>query len=194
MWKWIAGGVFVVVVVLAGTCYYGYRKLTEGGGAAVVMIGAAPERVYASIADPDSLSTWVDVGSTVTSSRHGLLEVGDSFTIVRPPVKAGRAGESVSYRVLALDPGRILEVQIMADTLARVARITRLDSLTLVNDSTRLSVTYLAEILDSARLSVRDSGKAASAMLGFAEKMIVAAMRLASEQDLQRLKARVEKH
>ena len=40
MWKWIAGGVLVVVVVLAGTCYYGYQKLTEGGGSTVVMIGA----------------------------------------------------------------------------------------------------------------------------------------------------------
>ena len=96
--------------------------------------------------------------------------------------------------MLAVDPGRLLEVQILNDTITRVARITRLDSLTAVNDSTRLSVTYLAEIIDSARISVRDSSSGASAMLGFAEKMIVAAMRLASEQDLQRLKARVEKH
>lgn len=194
MWKWIAGGVLFLVVLLAGTCYYGYRKFTEGGGATVVMIGATPDRVYASIADPDSLSTWVDVGSTVTSSRHGLLEVGDSFTIVRPPIKAGRAGESARYRVLTVNPGHALEVQLVNDTLTRVARITRHDSLSVANDSTRLSVTYVAETLDSTRISVRDSGKGSSAMLGFAEKMIVAAMRLATEQDLQRLKVRVEKH
>ena len=96
MWKWIAGSVLLVIVLLAGTCYYGYRKLTDGGGATVVMIGATPERVYASIADPDSLATWVDVGSTVTSSRHGLLEVGDSFTIRR-----SRRGAPVNQRATA---------------------------------------------------------------------------------------------
>jgi uncharacterized protein YndB with AHSA1/START domain len=194
MWKWIAGGALLLIVLLAGTCYYGLRKFTEGGGSAVVMIDASPDRVFASLADPDSLSTWVDVGSTVTSSRHGLLEAGDSFTIVRPPIKAGRAGERASYLVLTVDPGHTMALELVNDSLLKVARITRYDSLSASNDSTRLSVTYAAEILDSARISVRDSGKGSSAMLGFAEKMIVAAMRLATEQDLQRLKARIERH
>ena len=71
MWKWIAGGVLVLMVLVMGICYYGLKKFTEAGGSTVVMVGASPDRVFATLADPDSLSTWVDVGSMVSSSRHG---------------------------------------------------------------------------------------------------------------------------
>ena len=194
MWKWIAGGVLLVVLLIAGTCYLGYRKLTDGGGSMTVMIGATPDRVFATLADPDSLSTWVDVGSTISSERHGLLQPGDSFRIVRPGRKAGVAGESTMWQVVESDPGRSLTLRIADDSLGKIAIISRYDSLTPVGDSTRLSTTYGAQILDSTRMSARDGGKSSSAMLGFAQKMIVAAMRLASETDMQRLKARVEQH
>ncbi len=194
MWKWIAGGLLVVVVLVVGTCYYGIKKLTAGGDTAVVMIGASPDRVFASLADPDSLGTWVDLGSTVTSSRHGLLQVDDSFQILRPPLKAGRTGESSAWRVVAVDPGHTMTLSLANDSLAKVAMITRHDSLAAMGDSTRLSVSYAAQILDSTRISVNNSGKSGGAVLGFAQKMIVAAMRLSMEQDLQRLKARIEKH
>lgn len=194
MWKWIAGGVLVVIVLLAGTCYYGYRKLTAGGDTLTVMIGATPDRVYASLADPDSLSTWVDVGSTITSSRHGLAQEGDTVNVTRPPIKSGRPGPSTSYVVLAADPGHSMTVKVAGDSLERFAKITRHDSLVAVGDSTQLIITFAAEIVDPTRASVRDSGKGSQAVLGFAEKLTVAGLRLAMEQDVQRLKARVEKH
>lgn len=192
MWKWIAGGVLCVIVLLAGTCYYGYQKITEGGSTTVVMIGASPERVFATLADPDSLSTWVDVGSTVTSATHGLLQAGDSFRIVGPPRKKGAAGASAAWQVIESVPGRLLTLRMINDSLEQVAIIYRYDSLSVVGDSTRLSTSYGAEIVDSTRLSARDGGNGESAVLGFAEKLIVATMRLATETDLKRLKARVE--
>lgn len=194
MWKWIAGGVLILVVLMAGTCYYGFRKLTEGGGSTVVMIGAHPDRVFASLADPDSLSTWVDVGSTVTSATHGLLQAGDSFRIVRPSPKKAVSGSATTWQVVKSVPGRSLTLRIVNDSLMKIAIISRYDSLSVIGDSTRLSTTYGAEIVDSTRLSTRDGGQGESAVLGFAQKMIVAAMRLATETDLQRLKARVEQH
>jgi hypothetical protein len=193
MWKWIAGGILVVIVLLAGTCYYAYTKVTAGGDTARIMIGASPDRVYASIADPDSLSTWVDLGSTITSERHGLLQAGDSFQVVRPPLKAGRSGESSSWKVVEANPGHSMSLLLANDSLLKVVRIMRHDSLVAVGDSTRVSVTYGAEILDSTRLSAKDGGKGESAVMGFAQKMMVSAMRLAMDQDLQRLKARIEK-
>ncbi len=194
MWKWIAGGVLLLVVLVAGTCYYGLRKLTEGGGSAVVMIGANPDRVFASLADPDSLTTWVDVGSMVSSPRHGLLQAGDSFRIARPARKAGIGGDITTWRVVESVPGRSLMLRLANDSLRKVAIISRYDSLSVVGDSTRLSTTYGAESMDSTRLSTKDGGKPESAVLGFAQKLIVAGLRLATETDLQRLKARVEKH
>lgn len=194
MWKWIAGGLLVLVVLLAGTCYFGYRKFTEGGDTLTVMIGASPERVYASLADPDSLSTWVNVGSTISSHRHGLLVEGDSFTVVQPPLKVGRSGATAGYLVLSSTPGHSLLLRVTGDSLDRIARITQHDSLEAVGDSTRLTISYAATILDSTRMPVRDSSKSAGAVLGFAQKMIVAAMRLSMETDVQRLKARVEGH
>lgn len=194
MWKWIAGGVAVLLLLVIGTCYFGLKKFSEGGGSTVVMIGASPDRVFASLADPDSLTTWVDVGSMVESSRHGLLQTDDSFRIARPTRKTGVGGDITTWRVVESVPGRSLTLRLANDSLGRVAIISRYDSLSAVGDSTRLSTTYGAEIVDSTRRSTRDSGKGQSAMLGFAQKMIVAALRLATETDLQRLKARVEKH
>lgn len=194
MWKWIAGGVAVLLLLVMGTCYWGLKKFSEGGGSSVVMIGASPDRVFASLADPDSLATWVDVGSLVSSPRHGLLEAGDSFRIARPARKAGVGGDITTWRVVASVPGHSLMLRIANDSLGKVAIISRYDSLTVVGDSTRLSTTYGAEIMDSTRLSTRDSGRGESAVLGFAQKLIIAAMRLATAQDLPRLKARVEQH
>ncbi len=192
MWKWIAGGAAVLLLLVAGTCYWGLKKFSEGGGSTAVMIGASPDRVFASLADPDSLATWVDVGSMVSSERHGLLQEGDSFRIARPARK-GAGGDITTWRVVASVPGRSLTLRIVSDSLGKVALISRYDSLSVVGDSTRLSTTYGAEIVDSARRSTRDSSKGESAVLGFAQKLIIAAMRLATEQDLPRLKARVEK-
>ena len=194
MWKWIAGGVAFLLLLVAGTCYWGLRKFSEGGGSTAVMIGASPDRVFASLADPDSLATWVDVGSMVSSSRHGLMQAGDSFRIARPARKPGVGGDITTWQVVASVPGRSLTLRIANDSLGKVAIISRYDSLSVVGDSTRLSTTYAAEIMDSARRSTRDSSKGESAVLGFAQKLIIAAMRLATEQDLPRLKARVEKH
>lgn len=194
MWKWIAGGAAVLLLLVAGTCYWGLKKFSESGGSSVVMIGASPDRVFASLADPDSLTTWVDVGSMVASSRHGLLQPGDSFRIARPARKAGAGGDITTWQVVASVPGRSLTLRMVNDSLGKVALISRYDSLSVVGDSTRLSTTYGAEILDSTRRSTRDSSKGESAVLGFAQKLIIAAMRLATEQDLQRLKARVGQH
>ncbi len=194
MWKWIAGGVAVLLLLLIGTCYWGLKKFSEGGGSSVVMIGASPDRVFASLADPDSLTTWVDVGSMVASSRHGLLQAGDSFRIARPARKSGVGGDITTWRVVESVPGRSLMLRIANDSLGKVAIISRYDSLSIVGDSTRLSTTYGAETLDSTRLSTKGGGKTESAVLGFAQKLIVAALRLATETDLQRLKARVEQH
>ena len=41
MLKWILGIVLVLVVAVMGTCWYGYSKITSGGGVATVTVAAA---------------------------------------------------------------------------------------------------------------------------------------------------------
>ena len=62
MWKWIVGVLLVVVVALAGTGWYGYKKLTSGGDSAVVAVAATPERVSAAPPAPDPLQQWAGEG------------------------------------------------------------------------------------------------------------------------------------
>src|SRR5207237_9897962 len=84
MWKWLGGCLVVVVVVLAIGFWSAYRKLSQFSGpnkAETVAITAPVTRVFASIADGDSLSSWMAEGMGVRASHHGMLVPGDAIDV-----------------------------------------------------------------------------------------------------------------
>ena len=93
MWKWIVGALLLLVVALFATCYIGYKRLTAGGDSATVAIAAPADRVWASLADPDSMSIWMADGSNVTASHHGIVTVGDTLH-VESPTRAVRSSRT----------------------------------------------------------------------------------------------------
>src|SRR6478672_9644900 len=82
MWKWIGGGCLLIVVLMCVLVYGSYRtmsKIAESGPAASVTMGAKPDRVFASLASADSMSTWRAPGFASRTNRRGMLVRGDTL-------------------------------------------------------------------------------------------------------------------
>lgn len=191
MWKWIVGAALVLVVLLAATCWYGYKKLTAGGASATVAIAATPDRVFASLANPDSMALWMSDGSSIAASHHGILTVGDTLHIERGT--PGRAHQQYTWTVSEVIPGHLLVVQMRADTSGVFA--SRRDSLFAEGDSTIIVSTIASPMIDSMRTRRGDTGgKVGGALLDFGSKMLISAFRIVSEEELKHLKTRIEGH
>ena len=191
MWKWIVGAAAVIVVLVIGFGWYGYRKLTSGGDSATVAIAASPERVFASLADPDSMAVWMGNDSRVTAPHHGLLAVGDTLRVESG--SGGRSHQQYIWIVNEVTPDRLLVLQMRSDTGGVFA--TRRDSLVPRGDSTIIISTIASPMIDSMRTQRGDTGgRVGGVLLNFGSKVLISAFRLVSENELKHLKARLEGH
>lgn len=190
MWKWIVGGALVIVVLLAATCWIGYKKLTSGGDSARVAIAATPDRVFISLADPDSMAMWMAAGSKIAASHHGILAIGDTLHVETGT--PGRSHQQYTWIVRDISPGKLLALDMRADTSGNVFA-TRRDSLVAIGDSTIITSTIGSPMIESMRTRRGDTGgKVGGALLNFGSKMLISAFRVLSEHELKRLKARLE--
>jgi uncharacterized protein YndB with AHSA1/START domain len=184
MLKWIASGCLVIVLIVAGVMYFGYRKmssLAEQGPAVTVAIAATPERVFASLANADSIAQWRT--SVRTSGRTGLLRVGD--TIRERDRQASDSADAllVSWVVDTIVPNQLLVMRATQSGKGNLNGIRR-DSVAGVGDSTHVT--------SSVVLTFPDSMQAPPAARATALKFMGAGMRLATEMELKALKARIE--
>src|SRR4051812_22828323 len=103
MWKWIGIAILTVIVVFVGAAWWGYQKLTAGGDTVAVTIAAPPDRVFSSLSNHDSLSTWWYGKRSAQSSHHGTIVVGDTL-----PMEGSRNGRNarVSWTATEVVPGR----------------------------------------------------------------------------------------
>jgi len=88
MWKWIVGALLVLVVAIAGFCYVAVKKITAGGDTVTVTVAATPERVFAALADPDSMQAWMMPGTLVGASHRGVVVI--RYTS-KPPARVDAA-------------------------------------------------------------------------------------------------------
>lgn len=193
MWRWIGVGVLVIIILLIGTCWYGFQKFTAGGGATQVAIGGSADRVWAALDHLDSVRTWATGDSIEPLTGPGPLVAGDSF-IARP--RNGRADRPlvIVWKVVEAVPGRARLLEARDDSTGQVL-IHRRDSLVAVGDSTVLYTSFSMPLADSARAASERGGKGGGVsgfLLNTTARMMVAAMRTQAEFDLQRLKARLE--
>lgn len=196
MLKWILGALALIVIAVGGTCFYGYRQLTSGGDTITMTMAATPERIFASLATPDSMALWLSSSEVLGPFGKGLLAVGDTLRF-----KGTRRGADSTSGVRVSGDWVVREVrapylivlEMRADSAdRRHVLLLRRDSLVATGDSTTLVTTFTAPLLDSLQATTRDSSKVGSSILGGATKMMIGAMRLGTEQELKRLKARVE--
>ena len=189
MLRWIGGCAVVAVVLIALGVWTGYRRistLAEAGAAETTIVHAPAERVFAMLANADSLPLWRMEGTGIRASRAGQLQVGDS--LVTQTSAAGRSMTSV-WHVSTLVPNVLIAFQMRSDTGSMIAA--RRDSLIALGDSTRIISSTVSVLSDPITSAPRDSGEG-TAIPRMASKVFVAAARMQTRAELLRLKTRVE--
>lgn len=184
MLKWLGGCLVVVVVVIAAGSYWALRTMKETlgpDGSAHVNVAALPPRVFASLANADSLATWMAQGNTVTTSRHGQFQPGDTIRIgLRTSL--GMRQEPMVWTVTQVIPDKLIVRELATRSSQRTMAIRR-DSLAQISvDSTAIISSIISPLLDSLQ---RDR----TTMTG---EMMISMLRVQSKLELQSLKTRIE--
>lgn len=189
MWKWIGGGCLLIIAIVGVLGYAGFRKLSDiadAGPAVTVMIGAPPERVFASLANADSQSTWRLGSSTSRTNRKGMFLVGDTiFDIPRD------TQPSMAWVIDTIVTNHLIAARAINLRTGEVA-YRRRDSLAVVGDSTGVTSTASMLLPDSLKAIEGRATKASGGAFDFAMKVGSAAMRLEAEAELKALKRRIE--
>lgn len=185
----------VILLVIFGTCWFGFRKMTAGGGVMESTIAAPIDRVFATLADPDSMLVWMHPGTRISPLGGGQLLVGDTLRIVPPGDTTTVTGTRMLWRMVEVIPPTRLVMALETDSIGHgnstVAVIT--DSLIAIGtDSTRRITMFHSPMIDSAAAVAADSSRFAGALLGAGQKMMIAGMRMVAEGEGRRLKARLE--
>ena len=189
MWKWIVGSVLAIVLLLAGKCYAGYRRITDGT-VAQTTIGEPPERVFASLAHPDSIGAWMTRTAGITSTGKGAFQPGDTVRIAAYRASNGTAAGGQVLVIREVKPPVLLVVDAVRFNPMGEAVVThvRRDSLVAAGDSTIVISLFLP--VPFVRNAARDTGGTrASAVMSTAEKVITGASRMQRQTELDQLKA-----
>ena len=181
MLKWVGGCLVVVVVLVIGGAWLGLRTMRESlapDGSARVAIAATPERVFASLADGDSAATWMAQGNTVTTSRRGRLQPGDSIRVTLRRT-LGMSPEPMIWQVMEVVPDRLLVLQLRSSSSPAGMAIRR-DSIATAGDSTIVLSRLTSTLPDSVKSSTT-------------AEMLMSMFRMQSKLELETLKARLER-
>jgi len=204
MWKWIIGAVVLVVLLIGSGLWYGFRKMSQlatGDSTVTMTIGGTPERVFASLAHGDSIGEWM-VGGRVRPSRSGPLRKGDTLYVEESSrgerlkmaddtSSTKSPARNMAWVVGDVTPGKAFALELVADSLT-MAAVWRRYTVMGQGDSTVIFSTVTSPMMDSVRrIEAAKEGKN-SAMMDFAAKMMLGAMRMQNQVELRQLKARVE--
>lgn len=201
MLKWILGGILVIILALAGTCFVGYKKLTAGGDSVAMTFAGSQDALFAQLATPDSMVHWVVSAKVEGPFGRGLLAAGDTLFFgggadVSISTKDS-SGVEVSRRPLwvvrEVSAPTLLVLEMRVDSAGSShVMLVRRDSLFTAGDSTTVVSTFASPMFDAMTNSVADSSKIGSSILGASSKLMIGASRAGAELDLKNLKTRLE--
>jgi hypothetical protein len=190
MLKWIASGCLVIVLVVCVVVYAGYRKMSAiaaNGPSVTVGIKATPQRVYASLTSVDSLSTWISPGMTFQTSRKGSLGTGDTLLLTSRRDSQPRSAWVIDTVV----PNTLVAMRLVVLQGGMVV-YRRRDSIAVSGDSTLVTSTVVSAMMDSLTAANGAKGGVTGGLIGMASTMGNAGARMQAEQELKRLKLRIE--
>ena len=192
MVKWLVGCLALALVGIIGVVWFGYRKFKEFAGAGPstnIAIVAPPDRVFASLANVDSMSAWRQVVS-VSSSRKGMLRVGDTLrTQMRLPTDTA---DRITFEIVtAVVPNQLLVLETIGDSTSGSLMMRR-DSLATSGDSTLVFTTFAMPATDSARAQLDSTKTGERRMLDMASSLVLSVARMQAGMELRKLKARIE--
>jgi hypothetical protein len=192
MLRWILGIILALVVLAAGTCWYGYTKLTEGGSTAVVQIATTQDRAWRYLSDPDSMVLWQDSTTDIRvwSDTMPGLALGDSVQMGNGD-SSGKVRTTMTWVLTRIDAPTALAWSAVGDS-SGTSIMGRTDSLTARGDSVEIRITFEATLFDSLR-QIDSVGGLTGRLLGGTSNMMVSMMRLTTEAQLGKLKALLER-
>jgi uncharacterized protein YndB with AHSA1/START domain len=197
MIKWILGILAVIILVVAGTCFYGYKQITGGGNSATVTMAGTPERIFAALATADSMAIWMTDSKIEGPFGKGLLAPGDTLRSRGSAKSDSMANVNTSFNgdwiVREVNAPTLLVMEMVSDSagIRRVVLVRR-DSLAAMGDSTTVTSTFSSPLLESLSEAARDTSKVGSSVLSSANKVMIGAIRLGTQGELEVLKRRVE--
>jgi uncharacterized protein YndB with AHSA1/START domain len=192
MWKWI-GGCFLLCVVMVGVAgFWGIRKvkgLMDRPAVASVTIAASPERVFASMANADSLSTWMTTGAVV--QHKGMLVVGDTFALHGSQMRTSGNRQSMTWTVTEIKSPTLIVFAIRSDSLGTHFATLR-DSLVARGDSTEVIASYSMPFPDSVAVGDTGQKRAVPPALQSMFKLMLVGFTEMEKIQLNQLKERIE--
>jgi uncharacterized protein YndB with AHSA1/START domain len=194
MWKWIVGILVALCLLILVGGWWGYQAVQKNlspDGTERVTIAGTPARVYAALANGDSVPKWMANGNVVTSTAHGPLAVGDSLQVAMKS-GFGVSQRPMTWQITEVIPDHLFAFQLVSDSTHRVIAIRR-DSLVAAGDSTNIISTVASPLMDSiqaARATPRPQTR--DAIVGLSSTIIISAFRMQSKLDLLQLKAHIE--
>jgi hypothetical protein len=189
MLKWIGGILLALVLLVGGSCWYAYRKLTGEGNVATVTVAATPEQVWQMLTEPDSIRTWFDSTARVTFSTDSTLVPGDTITL-RSQAAADSAREGMMLVLERAEAPALLVWRMVADSMGPgTALLRRTDSVIALGDSVRIVSVATTPSFDSLSDSMGGLGRR---MMNASSRMVAGGFRLMAQHQLEALRARVQ--
>lgn len=193
MWKWLGGCLLLGLVLLAAAFWWGYQSLqksTSPDGSSVVVISAPAKRVFASLANADSVATWMAEGNTVTAPHHGPLVVGDTLKVETRQLLTNPR-QRFMWRVTQVVPDSLLKLDMRSDRDGKIIA-TRSHLLVSMGDSTRVVSRVVSPAIDSIRTHGDTTLSRRNAALDVTSTLIVGMFQMQLQLELAKLKARIE--
>ena len=150
---------------------------------------AVDERKH--ISDADSIQSWADSASVMRVSRQGPLEVGDTLSIDGPNPGGGDVNSSRRMTLIVEEIHAPITLTWVARDTSGQGTVSRVDSVIQLGDSVRISSTFAVALADSLARADTSSSIAGRLVKGTFQ-VVVGALRMATQGDLDRLKARLE--
>jgi len=183
MLKWVGGCLLVIVVLIAAGSFWAMRTMKNSlapDGSSTVTIAATPSRVFASLANGDSVGAWMAPGNAITTVKHGPLAPGDSIRIeMKTPF--GIKQPPITWHVTQVVPDQLLVLQMKSGATNGLTAIRR-DSLVAKGDSTSV-----VTLLTSSQLDSLSKDKA-----NVSGDMMLSMLRIQWKLELDVLKGRIE--
>jgi uncharacterized protein YndB with AHSA1/START domain len=186
--KWIVGILLALVLLVAGSCWFTYRRLASGGNVASVTVAATPDHVWRLLTVPDSLRTWYDTSSVLTTSADSALQVGDTLALS----SRGAEPSATSFRLVLTraEAPTLLVWDMVSDSGGPgVVLLRRTDSIVALGDSVRIVSVMATPTIDSVTDSLGGLGRRLANAGG---RMAAGGFRMMAQHQLELLRERLQ--
>lgn len=193
MLKWLGGCLVVVIIVVVGGGYWAFKTMRESlepDGSARIAIAGTPQRVFAALANADSIAKWMSQGTNITISRPGPLVPGSRIRISMRS-RTGIPQQPMEWIVRQIVPDQLLVRELITDKGQRVAL--QRDSLSAKGDSTVVVSRVASPMIDSIIVArQKKTGDSASGYSGVTGDIMLSMFQIQSKLELQALKSHIE--